>query len=232
MKFGLTQQFDCSYLTDQKEQLLVFVDDKQTSEHHYEQLISSGFRRSGEQIYRPHCPHCHACQSIRIPVAKFTPSKSQARVSKRNRDMQILINDQDSAEYYPLYERYINLRHSEGSMYPASYQQYLNFVRCAWTKPLFLEFRLNDELVGVAVTDQLKHAFSALYTFFKPELSHRSIGTFAILSQIEQAKRQAKQYLYLGYQVDACAKMNYKSKFFPHERFFANKWHQFLKKDR
>ena len=34
MKFGLTQQFACSYLEDQKEQLLVFVDEQGPKIHH------------------------------------------------------------------------------------------------------------------------------------------------------------------------------------------------------
>lgn len=232
MKFGLTQQFSCSYLDDQQEQLLVFVDEHETSMHHYELLISSGFRRSGEQVYRPHCPSCQACQSIRIPVQLFSPSKSQSRVLKRNHDLNMFVSSKDKPEYYPLYEEYINKRHADGGMYPANYQQYLSFIRCEWAQPIFLEFYLNDSLVAVAVTDELNHCLSALYTFFKPELSDRSIGTFAILRQIELASKKDKPYLYLGYQVDECKKMNYKSNFFPHERFFANKWRQIVKKDR
>lgn len=232
MKFGLTQQFECSYIDGQQEQLLVFVDEHQTSLHHYELLISSGFRRSGEQIYRPHCPACQACQSIRIPVQLFTPSKSQARVLKRNQDLRVLVNDKEQAEYYPLYEDYINNRHRDGSMYPASHQQYMSFILCDWANPIFLEIYQGESLVGVAVTDELNQGLSALYTFFKPELANRSLGTYAILKQIEVAVSRQKQYLYLGYQVDSCQKMNYKRNFLPHERFFNNKWQLISKKDR
>lgn len=232
MKFGLTQQFECSYIEGQQEQLLVFVDEHQTSLHHYELLISSGFRRSGEQIYRPHCATCQACQSIRIPVHLFRPSKSQSRVLKRNQDLRVLVNDKDQAEYYALYENYINERHSDGSMYPASHQQYMSFIRCEWANPIYLEIYQGNELVGVAVTDELHQGLSALYTFFKPELANRSIGTYAILKQIELAESRQKQFLYLGYQVDSCQKMNYKRNFMPHERFFNNKWQLISKKDR
>lgn len=230
MKFGLTQRFDCSYLDDQQEQLLVFVDEQQAVNQHYELLIGAGFRRSGEQIYRPHCPKCQACQSIRIPVEQFAPSKSQKRILKRNQDIEIRVSRENKPEYYQLYEQYINQRHSDGSMYPASEQQYFSFVGSQWNVPLFIEFYLEQRLIAVAVTDELEHALSALYTFFAPELSQRSMGTLAILNQIRLSQQMNKAFLYLGYQVDACAKMNYKSKFFPHQRFFANKWQQISKK--
>lgn len=230
MKFGLTQKFECSYLPEQKEQLLVYVEEHQAVAAHYELLIESGFRRSGEQIYRPHCPNCTACQSIRIPVEHFKPSKSQKRVFNRNQDLLVEVSKQDKPEYFLLYEEYINQRHYEGSMYPATHQQYDSFINCNWSSPLFFEFYFEGELIGVAVTDELHLAFSALYTFFKPDLQKRSLGTFAILRQIEYAKQQNKQYLYLGYQVDACSKMNYKRNFYPHERFLSNKWYYFAKK--
>ena len=54
MKFGITQIFGCSYLPDEREQLLVYADSTEQLALRYGQLIQVGFRRSGEQIYRPH----------------------------------------------------------------------------------------------------------------------------------------------------------------------------------
>jgi arginine-tRNA-protein transferase len=230
MKFGLTQQFSCSYLPEQKEQLLVFADTDEPDEQQYEFLIGAGFRRSAEQIYRPHCPACQACQAIRIPIALFSPSKSQKRVLKRNQDLQMTVSESDCSDYYPLYEQYINQRHDDGSMYPASMEQYQSFVKSRWASPLFIEFHLMDKLVAVAVTDNLPHSLSALYTFFAPHLAERSIGTLAILQQIFLAASLKKRFLYLGYQVDDCKKMNYKVNFLPYERFFADKWQLITKK--
>ena len=230
MKFGLTQQFSCSYLPEQKEQLLVFADTDEPDDQQYEFLMGAGFRRSGEQIYRPHCPACQACQAIRIPIALFSPSKSQKRVLKRNQDLQMIVSESDSPDYYPLYEQYINQRHDDGSMYPASMEQYQSLVKSRWVSPLFVEFHLMEKLVAVAITDNLPHSLSALYTFFAPHLAARSIGTLAILQQISLASRLEKQFLYLGYQVDECKKMNYKGNFLPHERFFADKWQLISKK--
>lgn len=230
MKFGITQPSTCNYLPEQKEQLLVFVSEQKPTVSEYDLLIGAGFRRSGEQIYRPHCGHCNACESIRLPVKKFLPSKSQKRVMKRNQDLSVRVSNHDQPSYYSLYESYINQRHNDGSMYPASLEQYQGFILNPWDKALFIEISLHDELIAVAVTDNLMYSLSALYTFFKPGEAHRSLGNFAILQQIELAKSMNKEYLYLGYQIDACQKMNYKQNFMPHERFFDDKWQLITKK--
>ncbi|MCF2950053.1 arginyltransferase [Paraglaciecola aquimarina] len=230
MKFGLTQAFPCSYLTDQQEQLLVLMPDLAPTAEHYDYLIGAGFRRSGLQIYRPHCQACKACEAIRLPVNQFALSKSQKRILNRNKDLIIKVSEQDKPEYYPLYESYINQRHADGSMYPASRQQYDGFILSPWDNALFIEFYAETELIGVAVTDNLPKSLSALYTFFKPTEGKRSLGTYAILQQIDLAKSMNKAFLYLGYQIDACAKMNYKQNFLPHERFFNEKWQLIAKK--
>lgn len=230
MKFGITTPFTCSYLPEQDERLLVFMSDQPPTISEYDLLIGAGFRRSGTQVYRPHCGTCNACESIRLPVNLFTPSKSQKRILKRNQDLIILVSSTDKPEYYPLYESYINQRHNDGSMYPATKEQYQGFVLSPWDKALFIEFHTEDELIGVAVTDNLVTSLSALYTFFKPEERQRSLGIFAILQQIALAKSLNKPFLYLGYQIDSCQKMSYKQNFLPHERFFNDKWQLITKK--
>ena len=62
---GLTATFPCSYLEDQ-EQLVMLIDPEIYAQQYYPALMSIGFRRSGDQVYRPHCPSCNACQSLRI----------------------------------------------------------------------------------------------------------------------------------------------------------------------
>ena len=229
MKFGITQQFDCNYLPERQEQLLVCVEPPTVLRKIFSDLTESGFRRSGEQIYRPQCLHCSECQSIRVLARAFTISKSQKRVLSKNKDLQIKISNENKPEYYILYEKYVNEVHSDGTMYPASQQQYYGFVNCEWQSPTFIEAHLNGELIGVAVTDKLEQGYSALYTFFEPSMSKRSLGIFFILQQIQLTADENLPYVYLGYQVDACKKMNYKQNFYPHERFFDNKWHLSVK---
>ena len=124
MKFGITQSFSCSYLPDEQEQLLVYAENNDFQAWRYSQLIQVGFRRSGEQIYRPHCPACKACKSVRIPVNAYTPSRSQKRLLKANQGFRVQLVSETKSTYYPLYERYITERHADGSMYPPSRTQF------------------------------------------------------------------------------------------------------------
>lgn len=226
MKFGITQEFQCSYLPEHNERLLVYAENTANTES-YEALIHAGFRRSGEQIYRPHCINCQACQSIRLPVEQFKPSRSQKRLLNKNKDLRVELSQTNKDSYYDIYEAYINLRHQDGSMYPATRAQYDGFLPSSWLEQYYMEFWLEDRLIGIAVTDTLKLSLSALYTFFLPEYENRSLGTWAILQQIELARGLNKPYLYLGYQIDDCRKMNYKSNFKPNERFINNRWYLF-----
>lgn len=190
MKFGITQAFTCSYLAEQQEQLLVLVEEQeQISAKHYDLLIGAGFRRSGSQVYRPNCPQCQACQPIRLPVRLFQVSKSQKRVLKLNRDLRVKLSENDKTNYYPIYESYINQRHADGSMYPASYEQYRSFIVNPWDRALFIEIWLEEALIGVAVCDRVAEGLSALYTFFLPEYAQQilalNLDSLGDISQLE-----------------------------------------------
>jgi len=224
LKVAVTPEHSCSYLPHEREQLLVVVDNALKNEDDYERLLTVGFRRSGEDLYRPHCRLCDACQSIRIDCRAFTPSRSQRRVEKRNHDLHICYSHHNRSEYYQIYQRYISQRHSDGSMYPASQEQYQAFVLCSWLRQIFIEFHAGNRLIGVAVTDLLPHSLSAMYSYFEPELMDRSLGRLAIMHQIHLANRLNKPWLYLGYQVDDCRKMNYKTQFHPFERLHQGHW--------
>lgn len=229
-QLGLTKIFPCSYLPDEEEQLLIAVDERLHNSESYSWLMTQGFRRSGEQSYRPHCPNCTACQSVRVLVEQFNLSKSQKRSKKRNSHFIIKQSSHLKDSYYPLFELYINTLHQDGSMYPASFKQFESFLSCNLTKQLFIETWLpaddNNEarLVCVAVTDVLSNGLSAVYTFYHPEFKANGLGIYSILTQINFCRDMQLPYLYLGYQIDDCKKMNYKNRYFPFERFIDGHW--------
>lgn len=227
-KVGITKTFPCSYLPDQEERLLIAVDERLQNNQSYSLLMMEGFRRSGDQSYRPHCPHCNACQSIRVIVDKFSPSKSQRRALKRNAHFKIATAQSLKDDYYPLYENYINTCHQDGSMFPANYQQFKTFLSSKLAKQLFIEtwseVNGTKQLVCIAVTDVLINGLSAVYTFYHPEFKAQGLGVFSILTQINLCKELGLPYLYLGYQIDDCQKMNYKNRYFPYEKFKDQQW--------
>ncbi len=225
LAFYATPEHDCSYLPEKKATTM-FVDPKaRLSTHTYSQLSQLGFRRSGNHYYRPHCNDCQACIPIRIPVNRFQPNRSQRRVLTKNHDIQVRAMAPDFHEdHYLLYEKYINQRHADGDMFPASRDQYRSFLVESHPCTRFLEFSKDDRVVALAVMDDLEDGFSAIYTFFDPEETARSPGTLAVLWQINEAQRTGKEYVYLGYFIRACQKMSYKTRFRPFEARINDFW--------
>ncbi|NRD73792.1 arginyltransferase [Shewanella sp. VB17] len=222
---GVTQAFSCSYLEHQLEQLLVLQEESINLDL-FEQLLAFGFRRSGGTIYKPQCPNCSACLPIRIPATLFTPSKRQKRTLKNNKDIIWKIADKQQEYHYDLYARYINERHQDGPMYPASREQYQHFIDAGWLTPIFVELWNNQELIGVAVTDVMPNSLSAIYSFFSPDEHKRSLGSLLILIQCRLAKLMNKDFVYLGYQIDESRKMNYKRSYLPYQLLTSNGWQQ------
>lgn len=223
--FFATPPHDCSYLKD-REATTMFVDPRATVDKKlYSQLTSLGFRRSGSHYYRPHCDQCNACIPVRLKVDQFEPDRSQKRILRKNEDLTCkLVPATFSEQYYALYAEYINQRHSDGDMYPPSREQFTSFLVDGATDSWFLEMRLDDELIALAAIDALDDGLSAIYTVFKPELEQRSLGTFAILWQIQEAAKRGLSHLYLGYWIKECRKMSYKTRFQPIELLQNGQW--------
>ena len=101
------------------------------------------------------------------------------------------------------------------------------FLAAPWSPTEFIELREDDRLVGVAVTDVTASGLSAVYTFFDPDARSRSLGTFAILTQIELAHRLRLPHLYLGFWIDGHPKMDYKRRFDALEILTPGGWRRF-----
>jgi len=226
---AITQQFDCSYLPNRTEQLIFVQPKLQLTAGAYEDLMAQGFRRSGDDVYRPHCPQCNDCQSLRIIVNDFAPSKSQRRLLAKNRQLEMKVSPRMKASYFPLYQQYINARHSDGSMYPPNEEQLNSFSQSQWSTIEFIELYHQQQLVSVAIIDKTPNALSAVYTFFDPKFDKLSLGSYNILLQIEYAAKNNIEFVYLGYFINACASMKYKQKFIPNQRFIDDSWIIFKK---
>ena len=228
LAFYLTTEHDCSYLDGRRASTL-FVDPLARMDVVlYQALIDQGFRRSGSHVYRPACRDCDRCIPVRIPVAAFRPSRSQRRNWARNRLELDVVETRPVFDpaHFDLYLRYLDARHPAGSMADdSSIESYCRFLIEPWGGDTrFLELRLSDRPVGIAVTDLLPHGLSAVYTFFDPDLSERGPGTFAILAQIATARALGLPYVYLGYWIEASPKMAYKANYRPLESWDGHRW--------
>ena len=225
IKFFVTPGHHCSYLP-RKDAATLFVDPRlNISPKHYHYLSERGFRRSGDYIYRPHCQNCNACIPVRIQTQLFKMSRKQKRIWKKNQDIEIsFATPSHTEEYFQLYAEYINARHHDGDMHPPSIEQFSSFLLSQWSRTDFIEMRLNGQLLGIAVTDHIENGLSAVYTFYAADAPQRSLGVFAILMQIHIAKAKNLPYVFLGYWIQACQKMAYKSEFKPFEVYVDNQW--------
>ena len=80
------------------------------------------------------------------------------------------------------------------------------------------------KLVSVSVTDILSDGLSAVYSFYDPFENKRSLGTYSILYQTRSVFERELSYLYLGYWVKNCRKMDYKLKFRPLQMLNGTQW--------
>ncbi|MGV8832093.1 MAG: arginyltransferase [Devosia sp.] len=216
----LTAAMPCPYLPGRQERKLFthLTGRRASSLHHL--LSENGFRRSQNLIYRPACEGCNACQSVRIVADAFAPSKRFRRVLRANDDLGIEVRSATAtSEQYDLFKRYLESRHSDGGMTQMSAVDYEYMVEDTPVQSIVIEYRLRDHpdqpLVAVALTDVMPDGLSMVYSFYDPELAHRSLGTFLILDHIAQVRAADLDYVYLGYWVKESPKMNYKSQFRP-----------------
>ena len=223
--FFITPAHPCSYLARRNARTL-FLDPREAiSPATYQRLTEKGFRRSGSHVYRPHCKTCQACVPTRVPVERFVARRSQRRVLQRNADVHVRVEPASYAHrYYDLYSRYISGRHMDGDMYPPSKDQFRSFLLSQWSDTRFVSCYLNDRLISVAVTDMQTNGLSAIYTFFDPEESSRSLGVYSVLKQIELCADLDVPYLYLGYWIKDSRKMSYKTDYRPVELLVHGRW--------
>jgi arginine-tRNA-protein transferase len=231
-QFFLTSPSPCPYLPDRQERkVFTHLVGKRAFQLN-EILTQGGFRRSQSIAYRPACETCRACVSVRVLVNEFETNRSFRRILARNADLGArMISAQPTAEQYGLFRRYLDARHADGGMVDMSVLDYAAMIEDSHVETRLVEYRKpatgragSDELVGVVLTDILSDGLSMVYSFYDPDLTDRSLGTFLILDHIAKTKAFGLPYLYLGYWVEGSRKMDYKARFLPQERLGMLAW--------
>ncbi len=222
-----TVPFDCSYLPGYTASNLVIDQDLTLNPPLLGALLNNGFRRSGGHVYRPQCPNCQQCISIRVPVNRFKFDRSQRRNWRLNQSLQhIATATEFRDEQFELYQRYLAARHQDSEMNHPIPADYIGFLTAPGVNTVFHEFRQQDKLLAIAVADHTPNGLSAVYTFFDPDFDHLGLGTYAILWLIQHTRDLGLPWVYLGYWIKDCRKMSYKSRFTPCEGYIDNDWRQ------
>ena len=223
----LSTPHTCSYLSDRTATTLLIDPSFEVREPLGSLLVDQGFRRSGALFYRPHCENCKSCVSVRIPVETLRLNRSQKRTTARNQDIVARILPATFREdHFQLYCKYQSSRHPGSSMDDDNPDKYVEFLTRSPIDTRMLEFSLDNRPISVSTIDFTRDGISAIYTFFDPEMSARSLGTYAILYLANYAKSLNFKWLYLGYYIEESDKMRYKQNFRPLEGFIEGSWTQ------
>ncbi|MCK6451730.1 MAG: arginyltransferase [Alphaproteobacteria bacterium] len=200
----------------------------------YDVLARAGFRRSHRVAYRPSCSGCSACVPVRVVADLFQPSRSQRRVARANVDLVSVVQPPGAtAEQFRLFARYQRSRHGDGEMARMGFDDYRAMIEDTSIGTSVVEFRLADgfgsdgRLMGACLFDRLGDGLSAVYSFFDPVEAGRGLGTFAVLWLVEQARRERRRNVYLGYWIADSRKMAYKARFQPLEQLAGGRWQAF-----
>jgi arginine-tRNA-protein transferase len=211
----------CGYLPDRDWSIEYEMVGQMTGAEYLARL-KAGWRRFGGMLFRPRCPACQACQSLRVLVDQFRPNRSQKRSARINAGEVELVIGQPSVsrEKLRLYDEY-HAYQADSKGWPehpakdsASYAH--SFVH----NPIPTEewcYYLDGRLVGVGYVDRLAKGLSAIYFFYDPALRRRSLGTWNVLSLVAESAARRLPHLYLGYYVEGSRSMVYKSLFVPNQ---------------
>jgi arginine-tRNA-protein transferase len=231
-QFYVTAPQPCPYLAGQTERKLFTALQGDHANLLNDSLSQQGFRRSQNVLYRPACSDCNACMSARIDISKFTPSKSQKRVMRRNKFLEREAASPWATEaQYELFSTYLESRHADGGMADMDVFEFAAMVEETSVRSRVVEYfdhglpaNERQGLVASCLTDVLKDGLSMVYSFFEPSLSDNSPGTYMILDHIEIARDAGLPYVYLGYWVPGSSKMDYKARFKGIEIFERGQW--------
>jgi arginine-tRNA-protein transferase len=211
----------CGYLPDQTWRLeYEIVTDLSRAE--YMERMLQGWRRFGGMLFRPRCPGCAACRSLRVVAGRFQPSRSQRRNVQANQDaIQVRIGKPAvSRAKLDLYDRYHAFQ-TKNKAWPEhapkdAHEYARSFVENPFPTQEWCYF-LRDRLVGVSYVDDLPGGLSAIYFFYDPDERQRGLGVFNVLNLIAQARARKIPHVYLGYYVVGCQSMAYKANFTPNQ---------------
>ncbi|MBI3445958.1 MAG: arginyltransferase [Magnetospirillum sp.] len=227
--FFTTAPLPCPYVSGRLERKIVTELNGTDADSLHEALSRAGFRRSHSIAYTPACPGCSACIPVRIVVDAFSPDRTMRRVSRDNGGLIARkVPARATADQFRLFARYQESRHSGGDMALMGFYDYRSMVEDSPIDTFIVEYRDGDgNLVAACLADRMGDGLSAVYSFFDPDLSARSLGTFMVLWLVDEARRLELPFVYLGYWISESRKMSYKTRFQPLEAFGPEGWRHF-----
>jgi leucyl-tRNA---protein transferase len=211
----------CSYLPDEMASLTYEIVGRMSATEYQARLLA-GWRRFGFSLFKPVCPDCTKCQSLRVPVRRFKPDRSQRRcLAVNDGEVRLVIGTPEvTDEKLDLYDRFHAFQSEHVGWTAHGPKDAGSYIESFVDNPFDTQewcYYLGEKLVGVGYVDCVPAGLSAIYFFHDPDERHRSLGTFNVLSTIRKASEWHLPHVYLGYYVEGCRSLEYKARFRPHE---------------
>mgnify|MGYP002622663803 FL=1 len=185
------------------------------------ELLRRGWRRHGCHLFRPACPACVKCRSVRVDVERFAPSKSQRRCRNRNADINVVMQrptvTHDHVRLYNAWHDDMTDRRKWRRDHTTREEYAQSFLAGHWESAFEMLYYDGPRLVGVGLVDVVEDALSSIYFFHDPAWRPRGPGTFSVLREIEFCRQTSRRWCYLGYWIAECPSMDYKNRFRPCE---------------
>ncbi|KNG95431.1 arginyltransferase [Pseudaestuariivita atlantica] len=226
-QFYVTAPQPCPYLEGRMERKLFTALQGESAKKLNDSLSKQGFRRSQNVLYRPSCADCAACLSARIDVSKFSLSRSQKRILRRNDALERRATSPwATEEQYDLFRTYLDSRHADGGMADMDVFEFAAMIEETPVRSRIVEYvdKGSNELIGACLTDVLDDGLSMVYSFYNPDMVKNSLGTYMVLDHVDIAREAGLPYVYLGYWVPGSDKMGYKARFSGLEVYAGNRW--------
>ena len=215
-----TEPSACSYLSSESAQLEYRVPmnlDAAT----FGQLLRRGWRRFGNYVFRPQCPICRSCRSIRVPTDSFSTTKGQRRTLNRNAHIDIEVTCPDvtdaHVDLFNSYHQDMSRRRGWPENSTSFQNYYESFIGGRFEFAREFRYWNEDRLVGIGIVDEVADGLSSAYFYHDPAWRRLGPGTFSMLTELQYAQDRGIPFVYLGYWIRDNDSMNYKANFRPHE---------------
>jgi arginine-tRNA-protein transferase len=230
-QFFATSPVACPYVPGRAERKLIVELGGSGGASFYDHLSRAGFRRSHRFAYRPACRGCASCVPVRIAVKRFDHTRSTRRVRNTNGDLcGRLVAARATPEQFRLFSSYQRARHGDSDMASMRYGDYRGMVEDTPIRTALAEFRDDHGgLVAASLIDLLDDGVSAVYSFYDPHQTKRSLGIWSVLWLVEECQRRGQPFVYLGYWIADSPKMAYKNRFPALERLDEGGWTAFAR---
>ena len=191
-----------------------------------DELLEEGWRHFGADFFRYNYSFYEdqlaRVLPLRLNLQHFAFSKTQRKILRKNADLQSTIRPLEiDKSKISLFEQHKTKfkDNPPGSIFEVISQQDPPGIPCNTLEISVFE---HDRLLACSFMDVTENATSGIYAFYDLAASHRSLGIFTMLLEIDWALQQGKRYYYSGYAYDIPSFYDYKKNFAALEFF---DWH-------